>query len=130
MSELLQFIIMLQVERHGSTHLPTYTVRIDDQVIETKPIPDFKTNDGFAVNFDIELEQGPHTLYVEYNNKENRGILRVENIYVGTSKGGFSFDQMTTSHSHGNINLLRGQSQYSISFTSPIFYWALSNAEI
>lgn len=130
MSELVQFIIMLQVERHGSTHLPTYTVRVDDQIIESKPIPDFKTNDGFAVNFDIELTQGLHTLVVEYNNKENRGMLKIENIYVGTSKGGFSFDQMTTSHSHSKINVLKGQSLYSISFTSPIFYWALLNTEI
>ncbi len=130
MLETLQFIIMLHVERHGSTHLPTYSVRIDGKIIETKTIPDFKTNDSFPVNFNIELEPGPHTLCIEYDNPQPRGLMRVENIYVGTNRGGFSFDQMVISQSSGKNNVLKGQSLYSLAFTSPFFYWALLNTEI
>jgi hypothetical protein len=130
MIETLQFIVMLGVERHGSIHLPSYSVRIDDTIIEAKTIPDFKTNDSFPVSFEITLEPGPHTLFVEYDNLEKRGLMRVENIYVGTDKGGVSFEQIVTSHSTEKSNILKGHSVYSFSFTSPLFYWALLNTEI
>ncbi len=130
MSETLQFIIMLGVERHGSIHLPSYSVSIDDNIIEAKTIPDFKTNDNFPVNFEITLEPGPHTLFIEYNNPEKRGLLRVENIYVGTDKGGVSFERMVISHSDEKSNVLKGRSLYSFSFTSPFFYWALLNTDL
>lgn len=130
MVDNIQFIIMIGVERHGSTHLPSYTIRLDNQILENKTIPDFKSNDSFASQFDVELDHGPHTLYIEYNNPENRGLLRIENIYVGTAAGGFSLDQMVISQSSTKSNVLKGTALYAVTFTSPFFYWALLHSKI
>ena len=130
MLDNLQFIIMISPERHGSTHFPTYTIRIDDQVLEQKPIPNSTSHDAFAVQFDVQLEPGSHTLYIEYDNPEKRGLLRIENIYVGAAAGGFSLDQMVGSHSSGRNNVLKGTSLYALTFTSPFFYWALLHSQI
>ena len=130
MLDNLQFVIMISAERHGSIHLPTYTIRLDDQILEKKTIPDSTSHDSFAVVCNVHLEQGPHTLYIEYNNPEKRGLLRIENIYAGTPSGGFSLDQMVVSHSIGKSNILKGTSQYALAFTSPFFYWALLHSRV
>jgi len=130
MLDTLQFVIMISAERHGSTHLPTYTIRLDDQVLEKKPIPDFNSHDSFAVQFDVQLEPGPHTLCIEYDNLENRGLLRIEDIYAGTPSGGFSLDQMVVTHSSKKSRVLKGKSRYELTFTSPFFYWALLHSQI
>ncbi len=130
MLDKLQFIIMLSAERHGSTHLPTYTIRLDDQVLEKKPIPNFNSHDSFTVQFELQLEPGPHTLYIEYDNPENRGLLKIEDIYAGTSAGGFSLGQLVVTQSSRKNKVLKGKSQYALTFTSPFFYWALFHSQI
>jgi hypothetical protein len=126
----LDFGITIYVERHGSTHLPTYTVLLDNTIIESKPIPDVKANDSFMVYFSAELDQGAHTISVKYDNPPTRGMLRVDNIYAGTTTGGCSCDSLVVSESTGKDNTLRKSGTYQFNFTSPFFYWALSKYPI
>lgn len=123
----LDFGITIYVERHGSTHLPTYSVRLDNTVIETKHIPDIKTNDSFMVYFSAELDQGPHTISVEYDNPLSKGMIRIDNIWAGTVMGGCNCDTLVITASSKNTNILRQTGTYEFNFTSPFFYWALSN---
>ena len=122
----IDFMITIYVERHGSTHLPSYTVLLDDQVIETNTIPDIRMNDNFVVYFSAELEQGPHTIKVHYDNPPAKGILRIDNIYAGTTVGGYNCDALVISESSAKTNILRRTDTYQFNFSSPFFYWALS----
>lgn len=126
----LDFGITIYVERHGSTHLPTYTVLLDDTVIESKPIPDVKANDSFMVYFSAELDQGPHTISVKYDNPLSKGLIRIDNIYAGTAAGGCNCDSLVKSEASGKNNILRNTGIYQFNFTSPFFYWALSRYPI
>jgi uncharacterized protein Usg len=125
-NDQLDFMLTLYVERHGSTHLPTYTVLLDDTVIESKSIPDVRTNNSFMVYFSANLDQGEHSIKVVYENTIEKGIMRVDNIYAGTTQGGFNCDSLVISASTTNTNVLRRSGTYQFNFTSPFFYWALS----
>jgi hypothetical protein len=126
----IDFMITLYVERHGSTHLPFYTVLLDDQLIETNTIPNVKANDSFAVYFSAELDQGLHTIAVKYDNPLAKGMLKVDNIYAGTTTGGCNCDSLVISESSSKSNILRNTGIYQFNFTSPFFYWALSKYPI
>jgi hypothetical protein len=123
----LDFGITIYVERHGSTHLPTYTVLLDDIIIESNPIPDIKTNDSFMVYFSAELDQGPHKISVQYNNPLPKGMIRIDNIWAGTVSGSCNCDNLVISASSKKHNILRQTGTYEFNFTSPFFYWALCN---
>ena len=126
----VDFGVTIYVERHGSTHLPMYTVLLDDTVIESKHIPDIKANDSFMVYFSAELDQGPHTISVKYDNPLSKGLIRIDNIYAGTTTGGCNCDSLVISEASGKSNTLRSTGIYQFNFTSPFFYWALSKYPI
>jgi hypothetical protein len=127
MQDKLDFIITLRLNRFDKSIVNhTYTVLLDDQVIETNTLTNDRFTGELLVTFSKALDFGPHTLNVTYTNTLGKGNLRVENVYVGGSSGsGTNCDSLLP------VNpVIRSNETYSFTFNSPFFYWALSKFPI
>lgn len=126
---------------------PVYTILVNDDVIKTDTITT-ASDEVFVVEFDKELTEGPATLKIRLENKDNSDTVQnedkteilkdillnivdieIDNIDLGTlkySKSQFVGDDLTRSVMNECVNL-GWNGTWTLSFESPFYIWLLEN---
>lgn len=136
--EDIDVVVTLQPHRQaGATdnNLHTYSIEVDNEVKASGTIPELRFVDSFAVNFSMTLGPGAHALKVHYKNNESKGVLQVQNIYIGGDRGGVNVDSLVKREGRvvygpDRIEPTKAavwhHGTYWFKFESPVFYWLLS----
>ena len=126
---------------------PVYIILVNDDVIKTDTITT-ASDEVFVVEFDKELTEGPATLKIRLENKDNSDTVQnedkteilkdillnivdieIDNIDLGTlkySKSQFVGDDLTRSVMNECVNL-GWNGTWTLSFESPFYIWLLEN---